>query len=114
LAQSASRSGKWGVETPYTDVKKHASPLNLLRFYLPHLPSISGVDNFILLDDDIVVTKDIRTDIRSPWNFDLSPDKVMATGCQHWRWVAPGQFSSSTNTTVKETDYIGDLSSCVC
>jgi lipopolysaccharide biosynthesis glycosyltransferase len=108
LSPPSSISGKWGVETPYTNAK-HASPLNLLRFYLPHLPSYSGTDKFIFLDDDIVVNKDIR----SLWNFDLSPDKVMATGCQHWLWVAPGQFSSSTNMTVKETGYIGDLSS-VC
>jgi lipopolysaccharide biosynthesis glycosyltransferase len=108
LSPPSTMSGKWGVETPYIDAK-HAAPLNLLRFNLPHLPSFSGVDKFIFLDDDIIVTKDIMT----LWNFDLAPGKVMATGCQHWSWVAPGQFSSSTKMTVKETGYIGDLSS-VC
>mmetsp|Transcript_12545 Transcript_12545/g.18770 ORF Transcript_12545/g.18770 Transcript_12545/m.18770 type:complete len:423 (-) Transcript_12545:234-1502(-) len=94
--------GKWGVETPYTN-DKHSSPMNLLRFYLPFFPSLQSVDRLIFMDDDLVITKDIK----HLWNLNFQPEKTFLTGCQHWAWKGPNKYTSSIDMTVKETGYIG-------
>ena len=50
---------KWAVQTPYTN-DKHAHALNLLRFYLPYIPSLSRVEKFVFLDDDVVLQRDLK------------------------------------------------------
>jgi hypothetical protein len=94
--------GIWGVETPYTN-DKHASPMNLLRFYLPFFPSLQSVDKLIFIDDDLVIAKDIK----HLWNLNFQPEKALLTGCQHWGWSGSNQYKSSIDMTVKETGYIG-------
>ena len=98
--------GDWGLETPYTD-NKHFSPLNLLRFYLPHLQEFRHVDRIIFVDDDLV----IRGGIKELWEFDVPRDKVLVGGCSHWTWgKATNRFERTHHATVKTTGYVGDFS----
>ena len=92
----------WAIRTPYRD-EKHAAPLNHLRFYLPHLPALDGVDRFIFMDDDIVVQRDVAQWQRS---YELGPAKAMAAGCQHWQW-SPQGFVTSHDTSMLDTGYMG-------
>lgn len=102
----AGKEKKWGIQTPYRS-EKHADALNLLRFYLPHLPSLSALDKFIFLDDDVILQRDIHELL----NLEIKPEAAMLAGCQHWLWNgnAPGNFETSWNMTVFETGYIGNL-----
>ena len=97
---------EWGIQTPYTD-DKHAHALNLLRFYLPYLPSLSGVNKFIFLDDDVILQRDIEEML----DLDIQPGVAMLAGCQHWKWngEVDGNFETTWNMTVKETGYMGSL-----
>lgn len=96
---------EWGVQTPYTS-DKHAHALNLLRFYLPYLPSLSGVDKFIFLDDDVV----LKRGIEEIFSIDFKEGIAMIAGCQHWMWNGniKGNFETKWNVTVLESAYIGN------
>ena len=93
---------QWGVVTPYRH-DKHAAPLNLLRFYLPHLPAFDNVDNIVFLDDDIVVQKDVQDLISLP----RLPSTALLAGCQHWQWKAGG-FETTYHLSVRDSNYIGN------
>ena len=94
---------EWGVVTPYNH-GKHAAPLNILRFYLPHLPEFDDVDNLVFLDDDIVVHMDISNLVSLPRH----PDTALITGCQHWQWKS-GALENQYNLSVRDSNYIGNV-----
>lgn len=96
---------EWGVQTPYTH-DKHAHALNLLRFYLPYLPSLAGINKFLFLDDDVV----LRRDVQEIFELETQPNVALLAGCQHWVWNgnAVGDFETSWNMSVRKTNYIGN------
>ena len=98
---------QWGVITPHTD-DKHAAPLNLLRFYLPHLPEFDDVDNIVFHDDDVVVQKDIQQLLSLPHH----ADTALLAGCQHWQWKQ-GEFQPTYFLSVRDSKYAGNHAS-VC
>lgn len=96
---------QWAVQTPYKH-DKHAHALNLLRFYLPYIPSLSTVDKFVFLDDDVVLQRDLKELLAFPSHGGVA----MTAGCQHWFWNSnvAGNFEASWNMSVLETKYIGN------
>lgn len=105
MTTSDSHPKEWSVQTPYKN-DKHAHALNMLRFYLPYLPSLAGAKKFLFLDDDVVLQRDIQ----EIFDLELQPTEAVLAGCQHWIWNgnAIGNFETSWNMSVKETSYLGN------
>lgn len=73
----------------------HSSPFNHLRFYLPYLPFLAGVDHLIFLDDDVIVQGEIAEMV-----VQMPPGKVIAAPCDTWVWGdACSQFTFVANAT---------------
>ena len=56
---------------------KHNSPLNHLRFYIPHFPFLAGVERVLFVDDDIIVNHDIEAAVHHA----VQPGMAMVTSC---------------------------------
>ena len=56
---------------------KHNSPLNHLRFYIPHFPFLAGVERVLFVDDDILVNRDIAAALHHA----VQPGMAMVTSC---------------------------------
>ncbi|KAJ8607986.1 hypothetical protein CTAYLR_008224 [Chrysophaeum taylorii] len=59
---------------------KHMSPFNLARFYVPLLREYEGVRRLLLLDDDVIVQRDIAF----AHDVSFGEDAVVLAGCQNW------------------------------
>ena len=65
------KPAKWDLDG------KHNSPLNHLRFYLPHFPFLAGVERVLFVDDDIIVNRDITAAL----NHQVQSGMATVTSC---------------------------------
>lgn len=90
---------------------KHAHPLNLLRFYLPYLPTTEGVEKVLLLDDDVCVRHDLGALYSPP------PDLVggathtpaLVASCQMQHWAGHHFEISHATHTYADTPFLGTI-----
>lgn len=60
---------------------KNMSPYNHVRFYLPQLTWFQDLDRLIVLDDDVIIQKDLSLLLRQ----DMAPGRVIGTTCEKWQ-----------------------------
>lgn len=80
--------------------EKHLSPFNHVRFYLPLLRWFRDLDRLIMLDDDVVIMKDLKALLK----LKVERGVAIASTCEIWRWNNSMQaFKYSPGNTHLDT-----------
>lgn len=80
-AHNWKRQGTIDLEK-WDGASKHLSPFNHVRFYLAHLRWFRDLDRLIMLDDDVIVMKDLLRLLKMK----MEPKAALASTCESWRW----------------------------
>lgn len=85
----------------------HSNPMNLLRFYLPHLKQFTNLSSLVFMDDDIIVKGDLAQ-IR---DIKLKKGTVQLATCSLWKWGGGKlgkceTFGLFSRTPLDETDFM--------